>query len=152
MNNIPFLFFGLFILVGCINVSETIPDPDEIPNDPVELFVNGRKYTIRSTVLKKSEKFNRIGYKFFFLDTTFSCNTTEYILGAEAGAEIFLEADDLSIGQFEASGPFIGNTSYFGCDVQILEVNEGMIIAKVSGGDKKNNEYIEGKFSALRCE
>lgn len=136
--------------MACSSADET-ESTTGIPESPIVLKVATKPYAITKVVCRKLTLFTKPGYDFFILNKDLDCTSTDYTFTVNAGAHFFIETESLKVGTYSAQGPFMGSTSYFGCDVEILQISGSSIVGKVSGGNKTNNEYVEGKFTATFC-
>ncbi len=109
---------------------------------------------VLKTALYRSEKlFGKDGYRISFFDKATDCQAVI--------APISFFLTKLEPGTFKGEGPYFyyykdannfGTTSYFGCDVVITKVTPTTVEGKIKGGEIKENQYIEGNFTATLCK
>ena len=146
-----FVLIALFVPACTVTVEDNDPEPEvEISNQVAQGFVGeNMPFTTETALVERTTLFNDEGYLFHLFDIDRDC--TGQILG---DVRFFLETPDvLTEGEYSGSGPFIGSTSFFGCDVIIEEVTDTTITGKVRGGNftESGDMNIEGRFTATIC-
>lgn len=160
--NLIYCFIFLATLLSCSSDDST-PEAS-IPDTPVKAFIAKEAYNIGTINVKSKTLFDDAGYMFYVYDADVNCagynnvlykRTARVIPANVAKFEFFIKTDKLKKGKFEGKGPFVkitdGTKNFVGCDIEITEVTETTVKAKVSGGSKDDGTYIEGAFTANIC-
>lgn len=156
MKKIFYLFAIIvgFSLVSC-EIEEVEPEGNEISDTPLTVSIDGTEVAVVKVVCRKVEFLNKTGFMFYALteDVLISVETTDYQFSIKSAAKFFIETStELEVKKYSGLGPYIDNSSFMGCDIEILKINGTTIEAKVSGGDTANNgKYVRGKFEATIC-
>lgn len=145
-----FLTLSVFLCPAC--TVETIEDDDpsfEISSQVAQGQTDANETFVTETALAEFDNpFGDDGYFFHLFGTQDSCRSF-----FNGDVRFFLETSaDLEPGEYSGSGPFIGSTSYLGCDIIISEVTETTISGRVKGGNFDGDQFIEGAFEATICQ
>ncbi len=135
---------------GCkITLNDDEEPVDEISNQIAQGSIgDGIDFLTESTLVEERALFGDDGYYFHLFGIEQECSNN--LLGE---VRFFIESPQgLAPGNYRASGPFFGNTSFFGAEVVIKSVSATHIEGKVKGGDFNGDKHIEGAFSALICQ
>ena len=124
-------------------------ETDEIKNQIAQGSIGeGMPFLTETALVEKTTLFDDPGYYFHLFDGEKECG--DFLLGQ---VRFFVPTStELSPGNYSGNGPFIQNTSFFGCDVVITAVSDSLIEGKVKGGDFEGDKNIEGIFSARLCD
>jgi hypothetical protein len=150
------LTFSAIMLSVFSACTVTVDDIDDDDNSSVEIsdapavgsIGENMPFTLETALVEQDAPFGDPGYFFYLHDTTATCNA----ISSFNSIRFFVESStELEPGEYKGSGPFITNTSFFGCDVVITSVTESLIEGKVKGGDIGGEKYVEGSFSAELC-
>ncbi len=149
------LVFALFALMLPACTVEVIEDDtmevdsisDQVAQGSTE---SNATFVTESAFAEKTTFFDDEGYFFHLFSEAKTCDD---VTGNFSGEIRFfvVSATDLAVQAYDGKGPYIDNSSFFGCEVEILEVTETTIVGKVKGGDFDGDKNIEGKFTAEIC-
>ncbi len=142
------LFFAISLSPAC--TVEEIGDEDviSISTQVAQGSTEGGAFTTEKALVENRALFGDDGYYFHLYSEDKECGNN--LLG---DIRFFLEyAGTLETGTYDGSGPFINNSSFFGCDIIIDEVSDTTIKGRVKGGDFDGDKYIEGAFTAELCQ
>ena len=147
-----------FSLASCTVTTST--DDNVVPDTPVisDQIAQGKAsspnaFMLKTALYRNANMFGESGYTFSFYDKTTTCTNDI--------PPISFFVNKLDVGSLKGKGPYFyyytdsknfGTTSYMGCEVIITKVTASTVEGKVKGGDVKQNQYIEGTFSAALCK
>ena len=149
------LIFALFALMMPACTVEVIDDDTMVEDSISDQVAQGSTETnatfvTESAFAEKTTFIDDEGYFFHLFSETKTCDDVTGNFSGEI--RFFVESTtDLEAKAYSGKGPFISNASFFGCEVEILEVTETTIVGKVKGGDFDGDKNIEGKFTAEIC-
>lgn len=144
----------LFLLSNC--TIETDGDSDnentEISNSPVTgSLAAGESFTLNSALVEQGTLFGDAGYDFKLFSTSQTC-VQGFIPNVPREIDFFVTTDSpLETRVYDGLGPFIRNSSFFGCTIEITAVSDSSISGKVKGGDPIGDQWVEGSFTATLC-
>ena len=139
------LLFALVLPACTVETVDDDADSVEIKNQVAQGFTDaGVPFVTETALVENTTLFSDEGYYFHLYRDTVECS------GNISGVvRFFVPTDDvLTEGTYEGQGPFITNTSFFGCDVVITTVSDTAISGKVKGGNFEGDKNIEGIFTA----
>jgi len=134
-----------------VEVSDDDMDTTDEISDQQALGSTGENmpFELETALVENTNLFDQDGYYFHLFDTLAVCGSN-FLNG---DIRFFVPSDsELEPGSYTGDGPFITNTSYFGCDVVITTVTDSLIEGKVKGGDFNTDKFVEGSFSAQVCQ
>ena len=147
------LLSPVFFLYAC---NATLVDDDEAEDVTFTISDQNAQGSIgedmpfetETALVDNRELFDDPGYYFQLFDTETDCDETNL-----PPVGFFIETSEvLTPGEYNAEGPFITSSSFFGAEVIITEVTDNFIVGKVKGGDPAGDKNIEGAFQATLCE
>lgn len=147
--SVLFLLVGILFAPACTITTEDDDDDSgfDISDQVAQGFTDaGAPFITVSALAENREWFGDQGYLIhLFADTTICGNIN-------GDVRFFIPSEGaLTPGDYDGEGPYITNTSFFGCEVIILDVTDTHIEGKVKGGDPDGDKNIEGKFNAEIC-
>lgn len=155
------LISSLFISCEDDDSSEATDEGNEMTTaisvESVSGLLNSESFTPETIHFEKSQSFGDNGYNFKLYAEVEICDEFQSI----GDITFFVESETtLTPGSYDASGPFFffsdedgsSSISFFGAEVIIETVSDDEIMGRVRGGDKDNENYIEGAFTAVLCQ
>lgn len=149
------LVLALFALIIPACTVEVIDDEEMetsgISDQVAQGFTGeGEEFITESAFAVQTTFFDDAGYLFHLFREANTCDDVTSNFSGDI--RFFVEsATPLEVKAYSGGGPYIGNSSFFGCDVEILEITETMIVGKVRGGNFEGDMNIEGRFTAEIC-
>ncbi len=148
------LVFALFslILSSCtVEVIDEEPEESGISNQVAQGFTDADvAFITESAFARAATNFDDEGYFFHLFGEVSTCDDATSNFSGDIRFFV-ATTTPLEVKAYSGAGPYIGNSSFFGCDVEILEVTETTIVGKVKGGNFEGDKNIEGKFTAEIC-
>ena len=149
---LPLMFFFTSCTIDDQEENE-MEETTEITDVPLTGFIGaGQPFELNTALVASKTLFGDAGYEFRLFSTEQACvgSATPSVVRE---IDFFVPTDSaLETREYDGEGPFIGDSSFFGCTVVITEVTDTSISGKVRGGDFDGDEWVEGAFTATICQ
>ncbi|MFK7808459.1 MAG: hypothetical protein AB8F74_11710 [Saprospiraceae bacterium] len=150
-----FLLLPCVFLMSYCTIEEVDDEEDgseQISNQPAQGSTNENEaFELGSALVENRTLFSDEGYYFHLYRENKDCDSGQL----NGDIRFFIETTEaLEEKEYDGQGPFITNTSFFGCTVIITSVSDTEISGKVKGGDDPDtgDKWVEGSFTATLCE